>query len=75
MVEPGDPSQTMIGNVFRVVNEIRIDQASMRAKPAAFRASVEGRLDEIRRRLEGQTESALNVVLHELGEQRLKWLT
>lgn len=66
MTPPSDPpDQATIGAVFRVVNEMRREQQE-------FRGSVEGQLEEIRRRLEGQTESALNVALHVLGEQRAK---
>src|SRR5574341_628684 len=72
MAENPDPQQTTIGDVFRVVNEIRRAQNEMRTENADFRTSVEERLDEIARRLGGQTESALNVALHVLGEQRGK---
>jgi hypothetical protein len=71
-VNPSDPNQATLTDVFRVVNEIRKAQAEMRSEHADFRSSVEEKLDEIRRRLEGQTESALNVALHVLGEQRQK---
>jgi hypothetical protein len=69
---PVESGQATSGDVFRVVNEMRRTQDEMRAENMEFRASVEERLDEIARRLGGQTESALNVAVHVLGEQRGK---
>jgi hypothetical protein len=69
---PVDPAQATLGDVFRVVTGIRKEQAEMRAELSAFRTSVDEQLETIRRRLEGQTEAALNVALHVLGEQRTK---
>jgi septal ring factor EnvC (AmiA/AmiB activator) len=80
MTSPSNPSdQATIGDVFRVVNEMRKEIGTLRTESGTlrtdlheFRTSVEGQLDDIRQRLEGQTESALNVALHVLGEQRGK---
>jgi hypothetical protein len=77
--DPSDSVRATIGDVFRVVNEIRtttdavrIDLDAVRVDLADFRAGTEERFDEIDRRLGGQTESALNVALHVLGDQRGK---
>jgi hypothetical protein len=79
MVEDPETSRATIGDVFCVVNEMRRTQEEMRrtqeemrTQSTEFRASVEERLDDVARRLGGQTESALNVALHVLGEQRGK---
>lgn len=84
MTPPADsPENATIGDVFRVVNDLRKEvtetrrvlsgeSASLRGELREFRTSVEGQLEEIRHRMEGQTESALNVALHVLGEQRGK---
>ena len=60
------------GELRKGQGELRTGQEEMRAELSAFRSSVDEQLEAIRRRLEGQTESALNVALHVLGEQRTK---
>lgn len=80
---PDDPNQATIGDVFRVVNEmrrevraelsdVRSELSDIRGELAEFRIEVGQRFDRFGRRVEGQTESALNVALHVLGEQREK---
>jgi hypothetical protein len=51
---------------------MRVDLGAVRVDLADFRVRTEERFDEIDRRLGGQTESALNVALHVLGDQRGK---
>lgn len=78
-----DPGDVTIGDVFRVVNamrsemrtehtQLRNELTEFRTQVAEFRTDMDDQLTEIRRRLAGQSEAALNLALHVLGEQREK---